>query len=129
MQLTDSILNTIKHMLGIEPEYTHFDADIILGINSSFFVLHQLGIGPVEHPYSIEGASETWSDFSEDIQDFNAIKHFVYLKTKMVFDPPLSGTLMGEYNKQLDELAWRLTAHHDIEEGRKDEDEKKESDE
>ncbi len=121
MVLTDSILNTIKHMLGIEPEYTHFDADIILGINSAFFTLHQLGIGPIEQPYSIEGANEKWQNFSEDIGKFNAVKQYVYLKTKMVFDPPLSGTLIGEYNKQLDELAWRLTAHHDIEEGRKDE--------
>lgn len=121
MVLTDSILNTIKHMLGIEPEYTHFDADIILGINSAFFTLHQLGIGPIEQPYSIEGANEKWHDFSEDIGKFNAVKQYVYLKTKMVFDPPLSGTLINEYNKQLDELSWRLTAHYDIEEGQKDE--------
>ena len=121
MTMTDSILNTVKHMLGIEPEYTHFDNDIILGINSAFFSLHQLGIGPVEQPYSIDGADEKWHDFSEDISKFNAVKQYVFIKTKMVFDPPLSGTLIGEYNNQLAELAWRLTAHHDIEEGRKDE--------
>lgn len=121
MALNDSILITIKHMLGIEAEYDHFDNDIILGINSAFFSLHQLGIGPEEQPYSIDGAVETWHDFSEDIGKFNAVKQYVFLKTKMVFDPPLSGTLIGEYNNQLAELAWRLTAHHDIEEGRKDE--------
>lgn len=121
MALNDSILITIKHMLGIEAEYDHFDNDIILGINSAFFSLHQLGIGPEEQPYSIDGAVETWHDFSVDIGKFNAVKQYVFLKTKMVFDPPLSGTLIGEYNNQLAELAWRLTAHHDIEEGRRNE--------
>lgn len=126
MVLTDSILNTIKHMLGVEPEYTHFDADIILGINSAFFSLHQLGIGPEEQPYNIEGANETWSDFSENINNFLAVKQYIFLKTKMVFDPPLSGTVISEYNNQLQELAWRLTAHHDMNEEIADEKEKKE---
>lgn len=118
--LTDSILDTVKHMLGIEPEQTHFDADIIHGINSAFFVLNQLGIGPDE-PYEINGNTETWTSFDADNSKFNAVKEFIYLKTKMVFDPPLSGTVIGEYNKQIDELTWRLTAHHDIEAGRTDE--------
>jgi hypothetical protein len=112
-------------MLGIEPEYTHFDADVILGINSAFFSLHQLGIGPKEQPFNIEGASETWSDFSEDINNFLAVKQYVFLKTKLVFDPPLSGTVISEYNNQLQELAWRLNAHHDMNEDDIDEKEKK----
>ena len=119
MALTDSILKTIKHMLGIEDDDTHFDTDIIHAINSAFFVLNQLGIGP-EEPYEINGDNETWTSFDPENSKFNAVKEFIYLKTRMVFDPPQSGTVINEFNKQLDELTWRLTAHHDIQEGRVD---------
>lgn len=120
MALTDSILKTIKHMLGIEDDDTHFDPDIIHAINSAFFVLNQLGIGPDE-PYEINGVAETWTSFDPYNSKFNAVKEFIYLKTRMIFDPPQSGTVINEFNKQLDELTWRLTAHHDIQEGRGDE--------
>lgn len=115
--MNESILNSVKHLLGIEPEYTHFDNDLILFINSAFFSVHQLGVGP-EPPYHIEGASETWENFCTDINDFNAVRQYVFLKVKLAFDPPLSGTVINEYNKQLDELAWRIVAKVDIKEGR-----------
>ena len=116
----ESILTSVKHMLGIEPDVTHFDSNLILFINSAFYSVNQLGVGP-DNPYHINGSTEKWTDFSADINDFEAVIQYVYLKVKMAFDPPLSGTVIGEYNKQIDELAWRITAKVDIEEGRANE--------
>ena len=103
----DSILNSIKKLLGITEEYTHFDPDIVLQINSAFSTLNQLGVGP-EEGFSIEDAYSVWSDFIDDDR-LNFAKTFVQLKVKLAFDPPTSGTLMDSYNRQLDELTWRLS--------------------
>ena len=107
----DSILNSIKKLLGITEEYTHFDPDIVLQINSAFSTLNQLGVGP-EEGFSIEDASSVWSDFINDDR-LNFVKTFVQIKVKLAFDPPASGTLMDSYNRQLDELTWRLSVVKD----------------
>lgn len=107
----DSILNSIKKLLGITEEYTHFDPDIVLQINSAFSTLNQLGVGP-EEGFSIEDASSVWSDFINDNR-LNFAKTFVQIKVKLAFDPPASGTLMDSYNRQLDELTWRLSVVKD----------------
>jgi hypothetical protein len=107
----DSILNSIKKLLGITEEYTHFDPDIVLQINSAFSTLNQLGVGP-EEGFSIEDASSVWSDFINDDR-LNFAKTFVQIKVKLAFDPPASGTLMDSYNRQLDELTWRLSVVKD----------------
>ena len=109
--MESSILVSIKKLLGITEEYTHFDEDIILQINSAFSTLNQLGVGPVEG-FSIEGPSAVWSDFINDDR-LNFAKTFVQLKVKLAFDPPTSGTLMDSYNRQLDELTWRLSIVND----------------
>ena len=103
----DSILNSIKKLLGITEEYMHFDEDIVLQINSAFSTLNQLGVGP-EEGFSIEDASAVWSDFINDDR-LNFVKTFVQIKVKLAFDPPASGTLIDSYNRQLDELTWRLS--------------------
>lgn len=112
MVLTDSILNTIKHMLGVEPEYTHFDSDIITDINAVINILAQMGVGT--DGYSIEGATEKWIDYlGEDLATAQMVKSYIYLKVKLMFDPPLSGSVSGIVEKQIAELEWRLNVQCD----------------
>lgn len=106
----ESILNSIKQMLGITAEQTDFDAEIIIDINTVFNILHQIGIG--KKGYSISGANETWDDFIPEIQDTMMVKTFVYMKVKLMFDPPLNATVIGSMEKQLAELEFRLLDNH-----------------
>ena len=103
----DSILTSIKKLLGISSDYTHFDGDIILQINSALSALTQLGVGPTEG-FEITDATSTWSEFFDDPR-LNLAKTYVQIKVKLAFDPPTSSALIESYNRQLDELAWRLT--------------------
>lgn len=105
--MEESILTSIKKLLGIADDYPHFDQDIILQINSAFSTLNQLGVGP-EAGFSIQDASTVWTEFINDDR-LNFAKTFVQLKVKLAFDPPTSSTLMDSYNRQLDELTWRLS--------------------
>lgn len=102
----ESILTSIKKMLGIEADYDVFDTDIIIAINSYFMVLNQLGVGPPSG-FSISGAEETWDQFFTGREDLNAVKSYLYLKVKMQFDPPTSSFVMDAMNKQAEELGWR----------------------
>jgi hypothetical protein len=108
-EMIESILLTIKKLLGIEEEYTQFDSDIIVHINSAFSVLHQLGIGPVE-AVTIESDANEWSEFFESRSDINLVKTYIYLKVRLVFDPPQTGYVLDAFNKQVSELEWRLNA-------------------
>lgn len=103
----DSILTSIKKMLGIAEEYTPFDIDIILHINSVFMILNQLGVGPAAG-FRIEDDSATWSDFTEDKLDVEAVKSYIYLKVRLLFDPPSSSAAMESINRLISELEWRL---------------------
>lgn len=103
----DSILTSIKKLLGISSDYTHFDEDIILQINSAFSTLTQLGVGP-EEGFAIHDATSTWDEYI-DSPKLNFAKTYVQIKVKLVFDPPASSALIESYNRQLDELTWRLT--------------------
>lgn len=104
----DSILTSIKKDLGIAEDYTHFDADIIMHINSVLMVLTQLGVGPVEG-FQIEDAEDTWDDFiPENFTNFAAVKSYIYLKVKLLFDPPLSSTVIEAMNRMLTEFEFRL---------------------
>lgn len=106
--VTDSILLTIKKMLGIAEEYHAFDIDLIVNINSVFLTLNQLGVGP-EVPYQINGEKETWKDFlKRDGQKFSGVETYVYLKTRLLFDPPTNSFLVEAIEKQCNELEWRL---------------------
>lgn len=108
MENTDSILTSIKKLLGIDESYTHFDQDIIIHINSVFSILSQIGIGP-SNGFSIEGANETWDQFIQtDVKSFSMVKSYVYLKVRLLFDPPLSSAAVDSINKQIAEYEWRL---------------------
>lgn len=103
----ESILTSIKKMLGITAEYEHFDPDIIMHINSVFMILNQLGVGPRDCFY-IEDRSETWSDFLEDPSQLQMIKSYMHLKVKLLFDPPASSSVMKCIEDQIAEFEWRL---------------------
>ena len=103
----ESILTSIKKLLGIDEEYTQFDSDIIMHINSVFLNLTQLGVGPSEG-FQIEDDLDTWEDFIGDSNQLQAVKSYVYLKVKLLFDPPLSSSVIESMNRMITELEWRL---------------------
>lgn len=113
-----SILTSIKKLLGIEKSYDHFDQEIIIHINSAFMNLNMLGIGP-EEGFSIESDDAEWNNFIGQRTDLQAIKTYIYLKVRLLFDPPQMGYLVEAITKQISELEWRLTVQKetkDIEE-------------
>lgn len=105
--MSDSILWSIKKVLGIDPDYTAFDLDILLHINSVFSTLAQLGVGP-EEGFMIEDATTRWSDFMAPDPRYNSVKTYVFLRVRILFDPPGTSFLLEAYRKQIDELEWRL---------------------
>lgn len=106
--MTESILTSIKKLLGIEESYEHFDPDIIMHINSVLMVLTQLGVGPPEG-FSISNKSETWADFlGEDSAKLDGVKTYVYMKVRLVFDPPTTAALIDSMNRLVNEFEWRL---------------------
>lgn len=108
---TKSILLTVKKMLGIAEEYHAFDIDITININSVFLSLNQLGVGPSK-PFQITGEKETWDDvFPDGIVP--GVQTYVYLKTRLLFDPPTNSFLVDNMKKQIDELEWRMMVQCD----------------
>lgn len=104
----ESILTSIKKLLGIEEDYEHFDADIIIHINSVLSTLNQLGVGP-EYGFAIMDKSATWDQFSLDSASIEIVKQYVFFKVKLAFDPPLSSIVMDSYRQSISELEWRLS--------------------
>lgn len=102
----DSILTSIKKVLGIAEDYNHFDDDLILHINSVFLILNQIGVGP-EEGFTISGESDKWKDFTTS-NKLEHVKTYMYLKVKLIFDPPLSSAVMEAYNRIISELEWRI---------------------
>lgn len=114
----ESILTSIKKLLGIAEEYTQFDDDIIMHINSVFMTLTQLGVGPSEG-FSIEDDSAYWSDFIPDLNKLQAVKTYIYLKVRLVFDPTsLGSATLAAYERQIQELEWRLNVGAESEENK-----------
>lgn len=109
----DSILTSVKKLLGITEEYTHFDADVIMHINSVFSILQQLGVGD-PNGFMIFDETSKWTDFivSEDPR-LNMVKTYMFLKVRQMFDPPQSGIVMEAMKRQIDELEWRLNVQVD----------------
>lgn len=105
--MIESILTSMKKILGIETDDTSFDEDILLHINGTFSTLHQLGIGPTEG-FIIEDATTTWDAFLANDNRLNSVKQYVYLKVRMLFDPPTTSYLINALNEQMKELEWRL---------------------
>lgn len=108
---TNSILDSIKKMVGISADDDAYDIDVITFINSSFMTLTQLGGGPQEGGYQISSSGDEWTDYSSDPVELAASKTYVYLRTKLKFDPPTSATIVEAYNRSADELEWRIREH------------------
>ena len=104
----ESILTSIKKLLGIAEEYEHFDNDIIMHINSVFMILTQLGVGPSKG-FVITDSSASWDDFlPEGGEKLQAVKTYMYMKVRLMFDPPTSSAIMESMNRMVNELEWRL---------------------
>ena len=102
-----SIIKKKKKMLGVAEDYTEFDEDIITHINSVFLNLTQLGVGP-EEGFMIEDDTAVWEDFIDDSIKLQAVKTYMYLKVKLLFDPPLSSSVTESFTRMIAELEWRL---------------------
>lgn len=110
-RLNDSILVTIKKMLGLEDEYTPFDVDIIIHINTALMTLTQMGVGPKDG-YEVTDYDQTWTDFLGDmVKMLGAVKTYIYLQVKMVFDPPNNSFVMDAYKQQCEQLLFRLNVN------------------
>ena len=106
----ESILTSIKKMLGIPEEYDHFDPDLIMHINSVLSILTQIGVGPSEG-FRIEDDLATWEDFLDDDTNYEAVKSYVHLRVKLLFDTStLSSAVIESMNRMISELEWRLNA-------------------
>lgn len=102
----ESILTSIKKLLGMPEEYTAFDTDVIMHINSVFSILRQLGIGP-ETGFVIKDKSAIWSDFLGDDITIELVKTYMYMKVKLIFDPPLNASVLQSYKESIAEFEWR----------------------
>ena len=109
--MENSILKSTKKMLGLAEDYTAFDHDVVVHINSAFADLHQIGIGP-EDGYAIDDeGTESWDDYETlDVlpMPVQSVRSYVFLRVKQLFDPPTTGYLVEAYNKQIEKAEWRL---------------------
>lgn len=111
--LEEKILSSIKKLLGLNDGVTVFDTDIVIHINTVFANLTQMGVGPQDDEgknigFRISTGNEVWGDFTDNDILIDNVKTYVYIKVKMVFDPPTSSALIDAYNAQAKELEWRL---------------------
>lgn len=105
--MENSILTSVKKLLGIAEDYDEFDTDIIIHINSVFVTLQQLGVGPDEG-FSISDSSTTWSDYLSNNKLLNNVISYMGLKVKMLFDPPTNSSILSSYERTIQELEWRI---------------------
>ena len=103
----ESILTSIKKMLGIEEIYEHFDPEIIVYINSVFMNLNQLGVGP-ETGFSIIDKIQTWTDYFGVDAYLEAVKSYIYMKVRLIFDPPSNAFVLEAMERQITEIEWRI---------------------
>jgi hypothetical protein len=106
VEQADSILDTTKKLLGFESDYTAFDLDIITHINTVFFTLQQLGVGP-DNGFMITDRESTWDEYV-GLDDINGVKSYVFIRVRLLFDPPTTSFHLESLNKQAQELEWRL---------------------
>jgi hypothetical protein len=111
--MEQSILKSTKKILGLEPDDTSFDLDIVTHINSAFSILNDLGVGPVTG-FAIEDESAEWESYlSDDPIKLSKIKTLVYLRTRLLFDPPTQGYLLDVTKEQIREVEWRLSTNRE----------------
>ena len=109
--MEESILISVKKMLGLDSGYDAFDADIMMDINSVFFIMAQMGIGK---QFRIEDESSTWSEYLEGREDLEAVKTYMYAKVRQMFDPPTVGAVKEALDMTVKELEWRLFSATDL---------------
>jgi hypothetical protein len=110
--MEDSILTTIKKLLGLDEGYTVFDLDVITHINTAFSTLTQLGVGP-SSGFMIQDETAVWSDYVMDDWEYNQIKTYIYLRTKQYFDPPTTRYTISSIDNMINEFAWRINVHRE----------------
>jgi hypothetical protein len=109
--VVDSILNSIKKMLGIDIDEVSFDEELIMHTNGALMVMTQLGVGPAEG-FSILSEANTWTELLGTRTDLNAVFTDIYLRVRLIFDPPTNGFLVTSIEKQIAEYDWRIEAWH-----------------
>jgi len=110
--VAESILTSVKKVLGIAADYDAFDPDIVMHINSVFSTLNDLGIGPVDG-YMIEDATPTWDAFIGTTLPLNAVKSYVCFRVRLMFDPPQTSYMISALENQIKELEWRLNTQRE----------------
>lgn len=106
----DSILLSVKKMLGITGDYNYFDNDIIMHINTVISILKQMGL---KTDLVVANEKQTWRKLYGDDDIYGFIKTFVYLRVKLLFDPPASSSVSDAINRQIQELEWRIYSELD----------------
>jgi hypothetical protein len=112
--MEESILLSTKKILGLEPDYVPFDLDIITHINTAFSILNQLGVGPVEG-FSIIDETTQWGDYPVPLNQLQMVRTYIYLKVRVLFDPPGTSFLLESANNQIKEYEWRLNVFREDE--------------
>lgn len=107
VSINDSILTSIKKLIGPDYDYGPFDKDLVMHINSAFMILNQIGLGP-STPFHISGESETWSDFMGDVDRYLSVVDYIYIRCRLIFDPPANSFVATALKEQQQELEWRL---------------------
>lgn len=110
--MNPSILNSVKKVLGIAEDYKAFDEDIIMHINSTFGTLSQLGVGPPDG-FFIEDDKARWTDYLGLDKNLNQVKTYIYLKVRLLFDPPATSFAQDSMKKQIEEFEWRINVHQE----------------
>lgn len=110
--MDESILNSIKKLLGIAEDYNYFDQDIIMDINAALMILTQLGVGP-SNGFLITDDTDTWNDFVNNGGNLGSIQSYVYMKVKLMFDPPQNSFTVDSMTKLVNEFEWRLNVAAD----------------
>lgn len=105
--MDDSILTSVKKALGPEEDYEHFDPEIIMHVNSVLATLTELGVGPA-NGFMIQDKTATWNDFISDDKLLNLVPTYVYLKVKLIFDPPTAGAVLEAMERQVSQYEWRI---------------------
>ncbi|QFG08680.1 hypothetical protein PBI_INGRID_5 [Arthrobacter phage Ingrid] len=111
MSNTDSILDTTKKLLGFESDYTAFDLDIITHINAVFSTLRSIGVGPA-NGFMINDKEAKWADFT-GLEMMNDVKSYMFMKVRMMFDPPTTSFHLDSLKKMAEEIEWRLHVQTD----------------
>ena len=108
--VTNSILDSIKQMLGIDATDTNFDRELVIYINGALMIINQLGVGP--SGYNIQDKTNTWDEFLLDRTDLELVKSAVYLRVRLIFDPPQNSFLVNAIKEQIAEYDWRIELNH-----------------